>query len=54
MITTDVASEWIDRIAEEASDKVVALMCFEGNEARRHRHVVLQKVRERMEHRFLT
>ncbi|HIY39658.1 MAG TPA: DUF488 domain-containing protein [Candidatus Nocardiopsis merdipullorum] len=53
MITTDDASEWIDRIAEEASDKVVALLCFEGNEARCHRHVVLQKVRERMEHRSL-
>ncbi len=50
IITSNEASEWIDRIAKEASDKVVALMCFERNEEHCHRYVTLQEVRKRMDH----
>ncbi|MGW0588619.1 DUF488 family protein [Streptosporangium sp. NPDC002607] len=41
------AGECLDRIAEAARRQAVAVMCFEADEHRCHRDLVLEAVRER-------
>ncbi|GAB3462789.1 hypothetical protein GCM10027570_49440 [Streptomonospora sediminis] len=48
------AEDWIKRIADAASTRLVALMCFEANEKRCHRYVTLNAVRSRMSRLTLT
>ncbi|MEU8036263.1 DUF488 domain-containing protein [Streptosporangium sp. NPDC049078] len=44
------ARECLDRIAEAARRQMVAIMCFEADEHRCHRDLVLEAVRERFSH----
>ncbi|MFF4777821.1 DUF488 family protein [Microtetraspora fusca] len=46
-MTDDGARQCIERIAEMARRETVAIMCFEADERRCHRDVVLEAVRER-------
>jgi uncharacterized protein (DUF488 family) len=47
-MTDDCARECIEQIAEMARQETVAIMCFEADERRCHRDVVLEAVRERL------
>jgi uncharacterized protein (DUF488 family) len=47
LLTADEAGNALDRLAELAEDHRVAVMCFEADEERCHRHVVLREVRNR-------
>jgi uncharacterized protein (DUF488 family) len=49
LLTQDVAQVALDRLAELARRRHVAVLCFEADESRCHRHVVLHEVRRRLE-----
>jgi uncharacterized protein (DUF488 family) len=44
----DQAGDALDRLAVLAQNELVAVMCFEADEHRCHRHVVLAQVRRRL------
>jgi uncharacterized protein (DUF488 family) len=44
----DQAGDALDRLAVLAQNELVAVMCFEADEHRCHRHVVLTQVRRRL------
>ncbi|WP_420843850.1 DUF488 family protein [Lentzea albidocapillata] len=49
MLTDDAAEIALDQLVEFAKQQCVAVMCFEANEQRCHREVVLHQVRLRLE-----
>lgn len=48
LVRNDEADRWIGWIAEQATTRTVALMCFEACEERCHRYVTLREVRGRI------
>ncbi len=49
LLRSDEAQADLDRLTEQASLSRVAVLCFEQDESRCHRHVVLTAVRTRIE-----
>ncbi|WP_328788090.1 DUF488 family protein, N3 subclade [Streptomyces sp. NBC_00273] len=49
LLRSDEAQADLDRLTEQASLSRVAVLCFEQDESRCHRHVVLTAVRKRIE-----
>lgn len=53
LLDEEAADTALDRLAALAADRRVAVMCFEADEERCHRHVVLEEVRARIERGLL-
>ncbi|MER5871805.1 DUF488 family protein [Streptomyces sp. NPDC002044] len=49
LLGSDVAQTALDQLTERASRSRVAVLCFEQDESRCHRHVVLTEIRKRID-----
>ncbi|MEU5157853.1 DUF488 domain-containing protein, partial [Glycomyces sp. NPDC021274] len=48
LLRSDAAQAELDELAEHAAQERVAVLCFERDQQRCHRHVVLETLRKRM------
>lgn len=53
LLDDEVAAAALDRLAQLAGSGCVAVMCFEADEERCHRHVIMSEVRTRLQRRLV-